>query len=105
MGQRLILSLEPEHECTIEIRAPRMKSYGQLSVRREPRVLPQVVTFHINARTSNDVQKVQSEIQTIIKDNYAEVEEYNSYLEFVDDEDVAQIIRQQTDMAIVDVGK
>ena len=73
-------------------------------VRRE-RPLPQAVTFHINAKTSNDVQRVRSEIQTIIKDNYTEEEEHNSCLEFIDHEDVAKILGHQTDMAIVDLGK
>ena len=128
-GQRLVLSLETELECTIEIReetTPEMKPYSQLphypapskpfhpqktyhpslsSVRREPQPPHQMVTFHINAWTSNDLQRVKSEIQSIIKDNYTEEEERNSCLEFVDDEDVAKILRQQTDMAIIDVSK
>ena len=80
------------------------KSYCPPSVQRKQR-RPQTVTFCIHARTEKDVQAVKAGIRGIIKANYAEKDERNSCLEYVDDEDVAKLLKQASSMAIVDLGK
>ena len=73
------------------------------SVRRE-KSESHAVTFHVNAKTASNVQKVKTELQKVITDNYVEIAEHPR-VEFLDDDDVAKIMKTQSDGVIISVGE
>jgi hypothetical protein len=86
-------------DTSIDRAPPRRFTY-----KRPPAHTPQAVTFHINARSENGIAAVKLELQGIVKENYSELEEHSTCLEFAEDDDIARIVSQRSDTVIIDPG-
>ena len=98
-----VLGRAGEEESIPVMPHPRPRRATAATVR--PKLVPQEVIFHINAKSDSDVQAVKLEIQRLVKESYLEKEEDHNCLEFIDDSDYAKILQCSSDEAIVDLGE